>query len=114
MTPEEREIEDSIEEWVPASEEAREHLRRIAERSKKNEAISIRMSSFDLSRIKEIAAEQSMPYQTLINVLVHKYVTNQIYEKDEVLKTLRLVKEASAIEQIRSRRPQCRENVGIV
>ncbi|HKJ85182.1 MAG TPA: hypothetical protein VKA06_03855 [Spirochaetia bacterium] len=74
-----------------------DHLRRIAERSKKNEAISIRMSSFDLSRVKEIAAEQGMPYQTLINTVVHKYVTNQLYEKDEVLKTLRAVKEAGAL-----------------
>ena len=97
LTPEEQEIEDSIEEWVPASEEVRENLRRIAERSKKNEAISLRMSSFDLSRIKAMAAEQGMPYQTLINVLVHKYVTNQMYEKDEVLKTLRVVREAGAI-----------------
>ena len=97
LTPEEKEIEDSIEEWGPASEETREHLRRIAERSKKNEAISIRMSSFDLSRVKEMAAEQGMPYQTLINTVVHKYVTNQLYEKDEVLKTLRAVKEAGAL-----------------
>ena len=55
------------------------------------------MSSFDLSRVKEIAAEQGMPYQTLINTVVHKYVTNQLYEKDEVLKTLRAVKEAGAL-----------------
>ena len=97
LTQEEQEIEDHAEEWVPASEEARKTLRRIAERSKKNEAISLRMSSFDLTRIKAMAAEQGMPYQTLINVLVHKYVTNQMYEKDEVLKTLRVVKEAGAI-----------------
>ena len=54
-------------------------------------------ASIGLSRIKEMAAEQGMPYQTLINVLVHKYVTNQMYEKDEVLKTLRVAKEAGEI-----------------
>jgi predicted DNA binding CopG/RHH family protein len=97
LTPEEQEIQDSIDQWVPASEETREKLRRIAERSRKNEAISIRMSSFDLQRIKAMAAEQGMPYQTLINVIVHKYVTNRMYEKDEVLKTLRVAKESGAI-----------------
>ena len=97
LTPEEQEIEDSIDQWVPASEETREKLRRIAERSRKNEAISIRMSSFDLQRIKAMAAEQGMPYQTLINVIVHKYVTNRMYEKDEVLKTLRVANESGAI-----------------
>lgn len=97
LTPQEQEIEDSIEEWVPASQETKDQLNRIIERSKKSEAISIRMSSFDLSRIKVMAAEQGMPYQTLINVIVHKYVTNQMYERDEVLKTLKVVKEAGAI-----------------
>ena len=97
LTPQEQEIEDSIEEWVPASQETKDQLNRIIERSKKSEAISIRMSSFDLSRIKAMATEQGMPYQTLINVIVHKYVTNQMYERDEVLKTLKVVKEAGAI-----------------
>jgi len=97
LTPEEQEIEDSIETWVPAGQETRDHLQRIAERSKKNEAISIRMSSFDLSRIKEMAAEQGMPYQTLINVVIHKYVTNRMYDRDEVLKTLRVAKESGAL-----------------
>jgi hypothetical protein len=55
------------------------------------------MSSFDLSRVKEMAAEQGMPYQTLINVVIHKYVTNQMYDKDEVLKTLRVAKESGAL-----------------
>ena len=97
LTPEEREIEESADKWVPASEETRARVDRIIERSKKNEAISLRMTSFDLSRIKAMATEQGMPYQTLINVVVHKYVTNQMYEKDEVLKTLKVAKEAGAI-----------------
>ena len=54
------------------------------------------MTRFDLSRIKELAAEQGLPYQTLINTLVHKYVTNQILEKREVLKTLQAVRESDA------------------
>ena len=97
LTPEEREIEESADKWVPASEETRARVDRIIERSKKNEAISLRMTSFDLSRIRAMATEQGMPYQTLINVVVHKYVTNQMYEKDEVLKTLKVAKEAGAI-----------------
>lgn len=96
LTEEEQEIEDSVEQWVPATEETRERLRTIVERSKKTEAISLRMTRFDLSRIKELAAEQGLPYQTLINTLVHKYVTNQILEKREVLKTLQAVRESDA------------------
>ena len=97
LTPEERAIEDSAEEWVPVSKATRDRVKRIIERSKKNDAISLRISSFDLSRIKELAAEQGMPYQTLITVILHKYVTNQIYDKDEVLKTIRAAKEVGAV-----------------
>jgi predicted DNA binding CopG/RHH family protein len=97
LEPDEQAIEESTEQWVPASEKTRNRVERIIERSKKNEAISLRMSSFDLSRLREMAAQQGMPYQTLLNVVVHKYVTNQLYEKDEVLKTLRAAKEAGAI-----------------
>jgi len=97
LTKEEQEIEDSADQFVPASNATRERVERIIERSKRNEAISLRMSSFDLERIKARAAEQGMPYQTLINVLVHKYVTNQVLDKEEVLKTLQAAKESGAI-----------------
>lgn len=83
----------------PAFEETREHLRRIAERSTKNEAICSRMSKLDPSRAREIAAERGMPYQTFINTVVHTYGKNQLYEEDKVLKTLRAMKEAGALKQ---------------
>jgi predicted DNA binding CopG/RHH family protein len=96
LTAEEQEIEESIDLWVPASAETRTRLHAIAERSRKTEAISLRMTSFDLSRIKEIAAEQGLPYQTLINTLLHKYVTNQMLERREVIKTLQAVRQSDA------------------
>ena len=97
LTKDEQQIEDSAEQLVPASKETRERVERIIERSKRNEAISLRMSSFDLEQIKARAAEQGMPYQTLINVLVHKYVTNQVLDKEEVFKTLQAAKESGTI-----------------
>ena len=97
LTKEEQEIEDSAEQFRPASAETRQKVERIIERSKKNRAISLRMSSFDLDRIKKKAAQQGMPYQTLINVILHKYVTNQVFDKEEVIKTLQVAKESKAI-----------------
>ncbi len=93
LTKEEQVIEDSAEQLRPVSGEIRARVERVIERSKKNEAISLRISGYDLDRIKKTAERQGMPYQTLINVILHKYVTNQLYDKDEVLKTLQVVKE---------------------
>ena len=38
------------------------------------EKISIRVSRTDLSRLKSRAMQEGIPYQTLINSLIHKYV----------------------------------------
>ena len=34
------------------------------------------------------AAESGLPYHTLISSIIHKYVTDQLYERDEVRKTV--------------------------
>ncbi len=96
LTKEEQVIEDSAEQLRPVSDEIRARVERVIERSKKNEAISLRISGYDLDRIKKTAERQGMPYQTLINVILHKYVTNQLYDKDELLKTLQVAKEREA------------------
>lgn len=40
---------------------------------RKDARINIRLSSVDLLRIKEIAAAEGLPYQTLIASILHKY-----------------------------------------
>jgi predicted DNA binding CopG/RHH family protein len=40
----------------------------------KRERISISVPERDLARLKARAAEEGMPYQTLINSILHKYV----------------------------------------
>ena len=45
---------------------------------KKNERISIRLAKHDLDGIKLKAADEGMPYQTLIASLIHKYVIGRI------------------------------------
>lgn len=42
----------------------------------KDARINIRISQFDLDRIKRIAAKEGLPYQTLISSMIHKYVAN--------------------------------------
>ena len=44
----------------------------------KNARINIRLSSPDLSLIKRKAAEEGMPYQTLIASVLHKFVTGKL------------------------------------
>lgn len=48
-----------------AVEAAKKHL-------KKDARINIRLSQFDLDRIKRIAVSEGLPYQTLISSILHK------------------------------------------
>jgi predicted DNA binding CopG/RHH family protein len=41
--------------------------------NRKDARINIRLSQFDLDRLKRIAVREGMPYQTLISSILHKY-----------------------------------------
>ena len=97
LTPEEQEIEDTADEFRPASAETRERVERILDRARKSQAISLRLRKFDLDMIKKRADEQGMPYQTLISVILHKYVTDQLVDKGEAMKLFESLREDGKI-----------------
>jgi predicted DNA binding CopG/RHH family protein len=80
LDDEEKEIEESLNfekgkrasnvkaKIASLSEAASNHLR-------KNKQINIRISEYDLQGLKEVAAYEGLPYQTLISSLLHKFVS---------------------------------------
>ena len=79
MTEEEKLIEDDIENLRVVSKSKEDKINKIILRARKNRAISLRIANFDLEKIKEKANNDGIPYQTLINTILHKYITNQLY-----------------------------------
>ena len=53
----------------------------------KNRRVNIRLSSPDLLDIQTRAAEEGVPYQTLIASVLHKFVTGRLKEKASRLAT---------------------------
>ena len=49
----------------------------IAKRKTQKQPITVRLSTYDLNGLKEKASRLGMPYQTLLNSLIHQYVTGQ-------------------------------------
>ena len=96
LTDEEKVIEDQAEKLRPLSSGEKKRIERIIDRARKSQAISLRVSSYDLDRLKERAEQEGLPYQTFINAILHKYITNQLYDKNELMKTLGVVKEKQA------------------
>ena len=91
MTEEEKLIEDDIENLRVVSKSKKEKINKIILRARKNRAISLRIANFDLEKIKEKANNDGIPYQTLINTILHKYITNQLYEKEKIIKSIKII-----------------------
>jgi len=53
----------------------------------KNRRVNVRLSTQDLSEIQTRAAEDGVPYQTLIASVLHKFVTGRFIEKPSRLTT---------------------------
>ncbi len=78
LTKEEQELLDAYEKGefisVPNLEEVKEHFRQIARNTlNKAKNINIRLSERDLSKLKRKAAEEGMPYQTLVSSVLHRF-----------------------------------------
>lgn len=86
LDEEEKDILDSYDrgEWRPVKnpkaeiKKLREYARNTLQKDKR---INIRMSSKDLDQIQVIAAQEGIPYQTLISSVIHKYVAGYLIEK---------------------------------
>ena len=97
LTPEEQEIEKNAIQLRSVSEDKRRRVEGIIARARKNQAISLRLSEFDLEMLKKRAEQEGLPYQTLINMIIHKFVTDQLYDKDELRKVLAGIQEMKAM-----------------
>ena len=95
LTTEEKKIEKEAENYISMEGEKRKKVEAIIEKTKKNRAISLRITNYDLEKLKEKAEMEGIPYQTLITTVLHKYITDQLYEKEEVLKSIKLLREGA-------------------
>ena len=97
LTPEEQEIEDHADQFVPITAEERQEIDSIIEKARRSRPVNLRMSEFDLQLVKQRAESEGIPYQTLINRVIHKYVTDQLYDRDEVRKVLAELRDLNAM-----------------
>ncbi len=86
LDAEEKDILESYErgEWRAVKNQKQEmiKLREYAKNTlQKDKRINIRMSSKDLDQVQVIAAQEGIPYQTLISSIIHKYVSGYLTEK---------------------------------
>ncbi len=81
-TKEELEIVDYVENENPESVDNKEEKiaklkSAVSTKYNQRKAINIKVLESDLELLKARALKEGMPYQTLINSILHKFVTNQ-------------------------------------
>jgi predicted DNA binding CopG/RHH family protein len=86
LDAEERELIDSVErgEWREAGDVRRlkEQALEYAEATiRKDKRMNIRISERDLRNLKRRALEEGIPYQTMVSMVLHKYVSGQYVER---------------------------------
>ena len=86
LTPEEESLLGSVErgEWqrIPDFPQESARYRETARATlRKDKRVNIRMSARDLVRLQKTAAQEGLPYQTLISSILHKYINGRLVEK---------------------------------
>jgi len=86
LDEEERQLIESLErdEWesVDNLEEAKREAREYADATlRKDQRMNVRITERDLRNLKIRAAEEGIPYQTLVTMILHKYVTGRLVDK---------------------------------
>jgi predicted DNA binding CopG/RHH family protein len=86
LTKEEEAILQSVEkdEWqrVPNFTKESKRYQAIARATlRKDKRVNIRMTERDLLRFQKKAAEEGLPYQTLISSILHKYINGLLKDR---------------------------------
>jgi predicted DNA binding CopG/RHH family protein len=88
LDKEEKDILDSFErgEWEQVKNfkaEVKKHQEYARNTLKKDKRVNIRLSSKVLEEIQALAAENGIPYQTLMSSILHRYVHGSLVDKQK-------------------------------
>ena len=88
----EKKIEENISNYRKASPQKISKIEKIIRVANEKRNISLRVNGYDLNQLKIKAEKEGIPYQTLISSVIHKFITNQLVDQENIIKGLRLLK----------------------
>jgi len=89
----EQSIEDNAERFIPLSDTEKDEVESIINAANKTRNINIRISAYDIEKVKQRSAEEGIPYQTLISSVIHKYITGKLVDEKTILKSMELLRQ---------------------
>jgi len=91
----EQSIEDNAGKFIPLSDVEMNKVESIIDAANKTKNINIRISAYDIEKVKQRSAEEGIPYQTLISSIIHKYITGKLIDERAILNSIELLKHNS-------------------
>jgi len=88
----EQSIEDNAEKFKPLSDVETKEVEAIINAANKTKNINIRISAYDIEKIKQRSSEEGIPYQTLISSVIHRYIMGKLVDESAVLKSMELLR----------------------
>ena len=88
----EQSIEDNAEKFKPLSYVETNEVEAIINAANKTKNINIRISAYDIEKIKQRSSEEGISYQTLISSIIHRYITGKLLDEKAVLKSMELLR----------------------
>ena len=85
-------VEDNMDLFKPLSDNKKNEMKSITNTVNKTKNINIRISANTLEKVKQRAAEEGIPYQTLISSVIHKYISGKLVDEQVVLKSMELLR----------------------
>ncbi len=85
----EQKIEDSLEEFLPVAPAEKE---RILQAAGKTKTISLRLSEVVLENLRKRAADEGLPYQTLISSILYRFSSGRLIDVQAIRQALNAIK----------------------
>ncbi len=93
----EKNIEKDISKFKKVSSRKLKKIEDIIEKTNEKKNISLRLNSQDLEQIKLKAEREGIPYQTLISSVLHKFVSDQLIDQKNIIKSIQLLNKQKLI-----------------
>lgn len=87
----ETEIENNISKFTPLSSSKKAVIEGLIDKANEKKSISLRLKNNDIEQLKLRAADEGLPYQTLLSSIVHKFVSNQLVDKKSILTSIEIL-----------------------
>ena len=78
--------------FIEISKDKKNRINSLIDEARKTKNINIRISEYDLEKLREKSAKEGLPYQTLISSIIHKYVSDQLVDEKDIIKSVQLLR----------------------